>query len=647
MAIVQKCACGRSSGPQEKPIISRYLTEYPGQAIVMDTFFPHEPEPGRFPAVIVVCNYSRFVMAKFLPSARPECYTAFLIDRWAMFSGFPQTILCDNSTTFGGPHWKAICHVFDMQLLPAPTRAAFQIGMVERHVGILKYGYKALARCNTDHLSKNQLLSLACVARNMSPLISSHLTPLMIVTGRDHSYEFLGNVPHAQSWKGSDDSPSARYFRRLTSLIDLRSQLIRFEADQMLKLALSKTLRKGAALCYKIGDAVQSWNPKTLMWENGSRLLAETGRNAIVEQGRHLMKIPIAWIRKKLDISIIEDGSSVGNKADRNVPIGDLLDVSSDAKKTEPSISTSATKVLHPSMGEMCADSSASSNDPHSDSAPSRSTVSRTQLTLDPDPYSAKESSLDSSPLTFFPTPRYNLRSNYRNLWSRSETENEIWWMAGSSAVFHSVEKDCPGSNAGNAKDPTPTVSENMVDEFTDSYGCNDLSRIPGKIMIQEPLARESLRKELYGILQCDTHGIPIGKLMPFSPDEVRAATKLHSTAATKLRNGKGFKSRLCIRGDQQSEAVASFMSPPTAGREYLRIATSLFVGEPLFEMAMVDASQAFTQSDYYHSSDRISVILPKCVRACAREWLVGAVSRFFRIGGGRREWSGAKFTCC
>ena len=40
--------------------------------------------------------------------------------------------------------------------------------------------------------------------------------------------------------------------------------------------------------------------------------------------------------------------------------------------------------------------------------------------------------------------------------------------------------------------------------------------------------------------------------------------------------------------------------------------------------MAMADASHAFTQSDYYHSSDRIAVILPKCVRACASEWLGG-----------------------
>ena len=36
----------------------------------------------------------------------------------------------------------------------------------------------------------------------------------------------------------------------------------------------------------------------------------------------------------------------------------------------------------------------------------------------------------------------------------------------------------------------------------------------------------------------------------------------------------------------------------------------------------MVDASQAFAQSDYYNAAGRIAVILPKCVRARSHPWL-------------------------
>ena len=165
-AIVQECACGRSSGPQEKPVVSRYLTEYTGQTVAVDTFSPSEVESAKNPAIIMVCDYSRFVMAKFLMSSRPEGYIQFLVDNWAIVFGFPQTILCDNSTTFGGAQWGAICHIFDIQLLPAPTRASFQVGMVERHVGIIKHGYQALMRANSDHWAKT----------NFSPWLVLHAT---------------------------------------------------------------------------------------------------------------------------------------------------------------------------------------------------------------------------------------------------------------------------------------------------------------------------------------------------------------------------------------------------------------------------------------------------------------------------------------
>ena len=162
---------------------------------------------------------------------------------------------------------------------------------------------------------------------------------------------------------------------------------------------------------------------------------------------------------------------------------------------------------------------------------------------------------------------------------------------------------------------------EKLRTDLIAQHGLIDLSRIPPKVTISDARDREALRLEISGILQNDSKGVPIGRVVNLSGSSYKGVGKLHTTIVTKVKPGKGSKCRLCIRGDQQSLANAAFTSAPTASMEYLRILVSLFCNEPQFAFIMADISRAFTQADYFNVEDRIIALMPKCVSMLSDSW--------------------------
>ena len=99
--VVQRCSCLRPTGPDGRPIVNRRIIAFPGQAVVTDTFFPEVADSQRRPAVLFVCDFSKFLVDAFLPNMKPESYVNELLLRWVPLMGFPSVMLCDNATTFG------------------------------------------------------------------------------------------------------------------------------------------------------------------------------------------------------------------------------------------------------------------------------------------------------------------------------------------------------------------------------------------------------------------------------------------------------------------------------------------------------------------------------------------------------------------
>ena len=675
--VVQSCTCLRSTGPDERPIINRRISTFPGQTVVTDTFFPEAENSQRFPAVLFVCDYSKFVVASFLPNLKPESYVNELLGKWIPLMGFPSVILCDNATTFGGEVWEALGHVFNVVLVPAPTKAAHQIGLAERHQALVKQSYQAISRSNTDGMTRSQMLNWACITKNLTPLSGCEVPPHMIFTGRSDLISRLSVVDHPEEWNHADHSIYGKLFRRLKKIHSLRSEIIKWDAENMIKAAKSRVLRKGASSIPKVDSPVQVWDSPMKIWKNGGRMIAETGRNGIIECGRRIVKVPLIWIRsiiaseddepgsESLDSSIKAVEKLVQDSQSLSLSRGMVMDPSStsiDSSHAEvsQSLDSRAIRPCSPAESSESRSKVAQSSSNRWKKASSKqlkeklSTKQKTSV-LNPAPSvivpgspltglfgpngrdSEEQSSADLPPPSSFVPPfvrRYHMRSGSHSCFLSEEellyrscldsAGDGIDSFKGSHCFMNSEFEELDSRAGFSCLTSTDSPSGNidvdrLGDELHESYGNLDLPRIPMRIMMKDPRARSALRSELFGIMTPDKQGIPAGKLVSIGTDS--HPPLIPSTVITKLKTNKGFKCRLCVRGDLQSEAHTAFSSAPTASRESLRIAAFLFVDNPSFVFSSTDISRAFTQSAYFHKSDRVWVELPRCIALTGVNW--------------------------
>ena len=184
--------------------------------------------------------------------------------------------------------WQSIFHTFDVELILAPTRSAHQIGLAERHVRIIKMSYNALWRANTENSTTQQILALSCIAKNSTPLSGSNMSPNRLTIGKDDLMQRYAHVQPPIRW-GTESSLGAQQYRRLTSLVNLRSDMLRWGAQFVTRVALTKSLRKGANQVLKINQPVQVWSSlkrwgKRFQIGGGNRTKRNPGKRAEINK---------------------------------------------------------------------------------------------------------------------------------------------------------------------------------------------------------------------------------------------------------------------------------------------------------------------------------------------------------------------------
>ena len=184
---------------KEAPIVNRHMNSYHGQSIVIDVVFHEFPDDQPHPALIMVCDLAKFVRAKFLKSGKPESYVDIVIAAWVPLFGYPQTIIWDNATAYGGPVWEALCNIRDIQMRIGPTKAAFQVGQAERYVALIKQGFQAIRRFHQSEMTRGELLAIACASENSTPLNGQDTAAIALVTGGNALVGRLAPIGHKQT----------------------------------------------------------------------------------------------------------------------------------------------------------------------------------------------------------------------------------------------------------------------------------------------------------------------------------------------------------------------------------------------------------------------------------------------------------------
>ena len=139
-----------------------------------------------------------------------------------------------------------------------------------------------------------------CIAKNLTPLSHCPIAPSTILTGRIDFLEKLRNT-RTPSDAELKSCPSIRmYWTRIRVISELRSLLVKTDAELLLRTAQNKQLRSAVDSRFVRNQPVQLWDSSRRFWINGPRFLSDSGRNAIIEHCGKLSKVPLAWIRARL-----------------------------------------------------------------------------------------------------------------------------------------------------------------------------------------------------------------------------------------------------------------------------------------------------------------------------------------------------------
>ena len=491
----------------------------------------------------------------------------------------------------------------------APTGAHFQVGTAERQIGIVKKAFRHLKQAAEPSWANQELLSIVVSSRNITPLSSSDISPVFAATGRnDLINRIVNSVP-----SGKLDSPLSEDMKicnRLKLILYTRLVLLKLDAQSLLATAASKRLRANVMDSFKFNDKITLWSPIKKVWRAGFRYLSDSGRNAIIERGNRLLKVPIQWIRRSLvlteDKDLLDSPEALSSQNVSNIPSSS---VPMNRTVVEPATLESASKQKAEVSSSPRIDLNDNSALDVGSNGSSVSAQSRTIRSMIP--------------------KRYNLRSQSRNLFSHEAIRLDDIRILNCDFLVHCedslVDKDfetcftaaIPDGGKLDLSNNTPSPNE-LFDEF----GTFDLSRIPPRIYLQIPASRQAIREELNGLLQLDSAGIPIGRLCISSSPECVSLPKLQTTIVCKMKTNGSFKARICLRGDQQSLLSASFVSAPTASRDFLRWVIIFFVNQKENRLGMIDISKAFAQSIYLHRSERVAAVFPPCIGVNDEKWL-------------------------
>ena len=204
------CVFGRTESAPQVPRINRYQGTFMRDTVFSDVISPDSHRHGK-PAILFVCAFSRFCIARFLSPMRPLSAIAVLLEVWDATMWIPSSLIVDSGRTFMGPEWKQVCDMFDMRIVTYPPRAHFQCGRAERHGAWISRSFEAMKRSPIfpADFPRSSLIGLCMHGRKSYPAESM---PDCSVYVSYWACGFLGKLRNARTPRETElrDCPSTR-----------------------------------------------------------------------------------------------------------------------------------------------------------------------------------------------------------------------------------------------------------------------------------------------------------------------------------------------------------------------------------------------------------------------------------------------------
>ena len=142
--VVKDCPRLNSRACISPNIASRYLSPYSGFSVFLDICYPKEGSGRKFPHLAVVDAFSRFLICVSIESLFPTVVIASFGRNWMAFLGRPRFLMKDGGPGTRSKEREAFGSIYDMAMVINPPGSVNQMGVIERHLGILKIGIEEI-----------------------------------------------------------------------------------------------------------------------------------------------------------------------------------------------------------------------------------------------------------------------------------------------------------------------------------------------------------------------------------------------------------------------------------------------------------------------------------------------------------------------
>ena len=205
-----------------------------GHTIGMDTWFPLPNTAKDHPFIVIVDKFSRMAVSGEVPDETVQTALHFLSQRWIAIFGRPSRLITDNGSNFKGEVFAAFAGVWNIAHICNPAYSAYQGGVFERTVGMLKTGVQAITK-HDPSVQRTDAASLAVAGRNMSPLLECGLAPLTIMTGRHNILDFATEYDFVGGEELCASIHVPRQEMNLQNILSARAAVISFESRGVVK----------------------------------------------------------------------------------------------------------------------------------------------------------------------------------------------------------------------------------------------------------------------------------------------------------------------------------------------------------------------------------------------------------------------------
>ena len=290
-SMIDNCGCRGSRTKSYACLANAHLAPYPGYAVFVDIIYLRKTG-HQDPYVMIIDSFSRFIVCVPTPSIKPRDIVQIFEIFWMHWLGRPRFLVRDSGPGLVGNDWNAYARIHDITLICNPTNTPEQMGVLERHVALLKVAIEGLQE-HDSKLEFAEVVRAACLARNNSILIGCGVTPSQICFGKNDYLNVLE--------RGGDQSleklntEEARLHSHVVGVMKARSIIMQADAERTIQTCLKHNIRPGCDKVPEIGSSVDV--VRDHHWIPGWRMVGMIGSNVVVEQDNRIIKLPLTKVR--------------------------------------------------------------------------------------------------------------------------------------------------------------------------------------------------------------------------------------------------------------------------------------------------------------------------------------------------------------